>query len=255
MILLHILIEASKMDDKVLIFCNCLSTLNYIEQVLAMANWGSHVASLAEQFPGEQLGGWRKDVDFLRIDGTDSASERGVRVSHFEKKESRAKAFLLSKAGGIGINLVAANRVVLFDGHFNPTIASQAVCRSYRIGQQKEVFVYRLLLKGTIEEKVYGRCVNKTGVALRVIDQKSIERSFTASEVADLSKTIVWVQCEDCEKWRVLPGLTEEELLPERWTCSMNADTDNNSCDCPERNQIVRTCSNKLGSHTPFLLL
>jgi len=157
----------------------------------------------------------------------------------------------------------------LVDNHFNPTIgksdfvhacretcipvacargtsllaffaaATQAVFRAYRYGQEKEVFCYRLLTQGTVEEKVYGRCVTKTGVALRVIDKKSIERSFTSRELQDLMQTFTWVQCEDCQKWRVLIGETSDEDLPEKWYCHMN-DTDpiNNKCDAIEKEQL-----------------
>ena len=119
------------------------------------------------------------------------------------------------------------------------TAATQAVFRAYRYGQEKEVFCYRLLTQGTVEEKVYGRCVTKTGVALRVIDKKSIERSFTSRELQDLMQTFTWVQCEDCQKWRVLIGETSDEDLPEKWYCHMN-DTDpiNNRCDASEKEQL-----------------
>jgi SNF2 family DNA or RNA helicase len=72
-----------------------------------------------------------------------------------------------------------ASRVVLIDTHFNPTVSTQSIFRAYRYGQNKPVFVYRLLTEGTMEERVYGRCVNKTGVALRVVDGKTIKRSFS----------------------------------------------------------------------------
>jgi SNF2 family DNA or RNA helicase len=104
-LLLHILAYAEKLGDKVLIFANCLSTLNYIEYVLSL-NWSEHVPSLAAKFPGVKLGGWLKSKDYVRIDGTITGAERGDLVNQFEADDS-VKAFLLSKAGGIGINLVS----------------------------------------------------------------------------------------------------------------------------------------------------
>lgn len=103
---------------------------------------------------------------------------------------------LCFQAGGIGINLIAANRVVLFDSSFNPTILTQALFRCYRYGQTKPVFAYRFLTEGSVEEKIYSRSVNKTGIALRVIDDKSIMRSFTQKELEDLEETDTWVQCD-----------------------------------------------------------
>jgi hypothetical protein len=108
----------------------------------------------------------------------------------------------------------------------------------YRYGQTKPVFCYLLLTQGTTEEKVYGRGVNKTGVSFRVIDKKTIERCFTASELEDLLQNLIWVQCAKCEKWRVLVNEVSEENVPEDWECSMN-DTDpcNNTCTASEKSQ------------------
>jgi hypothetical protein len=114
---------------------------------------------------------------------------------------------------------------------------NQALFRAYRYGQERPVFCYRLIAEGSIEEKVYGRSVNKQGLALRVIDRKSINRSFSKKEVADLCEMLTWVQCEKCEKWRMLLGESDESL-PDMWYCEMNdSDPRNNSCESPERDQ------------------
>jgi transcriptional regulator ATRX len=92
--------------------------------------------------------------------------------------------FLISsKAGGIGITLTGANRVVLLDSHFNPTIMTQALYRCYRYGQEKPVYVYRLLAEGTGDEKIYSRSVNKQGLSLKVLDGKTINRHFSEKEL------------------------------------------------------------------------
>jgi hypothetical protein len=127
---------------------------------------------------------------------------------------------------------------VIFDQHFNPTVTLQAVYRVFRFGQTKPVFCYNLLTQGTTEEKIFGRCVNKTGVSLRVVDKLSIERCFTAQELEDLLNNMIWVQCEKCEKWRVLVNVVSDENIPELWDCSMNTtDPCNNSCEASEKNQ------------------
>lgn len=89
-----------------------------------------------------------------------------------------------------------------------------------------------------MEERVYGRCVNKTGVALQVIDQMSISRCFTERELQDLMQNLQWVACDKCSKWRVLIGEVSEEALAAEWYCSMNTtDPINNNCIASEKSQ------------------
>jgi transcriptional regulator ATRX len=87
----------------------------------------------------------------------------------------------------------AANRVVLFDSHFNPTVMTQALFRCYRFGQTKPVYAYRLLPEGTGEEKVYSRSVNKSGLAMRVVDDKNYQGAFTQEELSNMAVNDTWV--------------------------------------------------------------
>jgi SNF2 family DNA or RNA helicase len=107
-LLLHILAASDKQNDKVLVFSESIPTLNFVEGVLAMPDWKKKVPSLASSFPEMQnLGGWKKDRDFLRIDGTTSSEDRGVLVDLFNSSQGRGsevKAFLISTvAGGVGM--------------------------------------------------------------------------------------------------------------------------------------------------------
>ncbi len=87
-----------------------------------------------------------------------------------------------------------------------------------------------------MEEKIYSRCVTKTGMALRVVDKKTILRAFSARELNDLSVQDNWVQCDRCDKWRMLPPDDKGEDLPDRWYCEMNENDDiNNNCDVSEK--------------------
>jgi hypothetical protein len=98
-------------------------------------------------------------------------------------KSSRAKLMLIStKAGNMGINLVAANRVIIMDVSWNPSDDFQALSRCFRLGQQKPVYVYRLVLDNSLESKVYTRQVIKTGLANRVIDDQGSKRHFNAQD-------------------------------------------------------------------------
>ncbi|CAB9508961.1 ISWI chromatin-remodeling complex ATPase ISW2 [Seminavis robusta] len=233
-LLLHILTHAHQIGDKVVVFANCLKTLDYIEQTLQLGNWSAHCKSLKSSFPGTKLGGWALGQEYLRLDGKTESLKRGDLISQFNNVNTR-QLFLISRAGNVGITLTAANRVVLMDNHFNPTVMNQALFRCYRFGQEKSVFVYRLLTEGTTEEKVYSRSVNKEGLSMRVIDGKSFEGAFTEQELSNLVLNDTWVCCDKCEKWRMIKG-QEEEDLPDKWDCSMNVnDNVNNNCNASEK--------------------
>lgn len=159
-LLLQILCHADVIGDKVVCFTQCLKTMDFIETVLNSPDWGKTVAAISTLSPGRQWGQWRKNLEYLRIDGATSASDRGELVTSFNQTndspeaasnlENQAKLFLISKeAGGIGINLYAANRVILFDSHWNPSVDLQAIYRCYRYGQTKAVYAYRFLTEGT----------------------------------------------------------------------------------------------------------
>ena len=86
---------------------------------------------------------------------------------------------------------------------------------------------------------MYARCVTKTGVALRVIDKRSINRNFTKQELQNMMQHLTWVQCDKCSKWRVLLGEESEEDLPAQWYCELNsADKCNNTCQAEEKDQL-----------------
>lgn len=108
--------------------------------------------------------GWilkKHGYKFLRLDGSTSVNERQSLIDEFYK-DDEIKVFILStKAGGFGINLVAANNVLIFDQSFNPHDDAQAMDRAHRVGQTKEVNVYTLISNGTIEEQINKLAQNK----------------------------------------------------------------------------------------------
>lgn len=94
-------------------------------------------------------------VQYMRFDGTTKVNERQTLIDTF-RDDTSITAFLLSTgAGGTGINLMFANKVIIFDSSFNPQDDIQAENRAHRVGQTKEVEVVRLVTKGTIEEQIY----------------------------------------------------------------------------------------------------
>lgn len=99
---------------------------------------------------------------YQRLDGTISAAARRIAIDHFNAPDSNDFCFLLStRAGGLGINLMTADTVIIFDSDWNPQADLQAMARAHRIGQVKPVSVYRLVSKETIEEEILERARNK----------------------------------------------------------------------------------------------
>lgn len=120
----------------------------------------------------------RKGYTSLRLDGSTSTKNRGERVNRFNTSKSIFIFLLSTKAGGLGLNLVSANRVVIFDPNWNPAWDMQAQDRAYRIGQRQNVEVYRLISSNTIEEKVYQRQLYKQGQEGLVLHQRDETRYF-----------------------------------------------------------------------------
>lgn len=126
---------------------------------------------------------------YCRLDGSTPSSDRGQIVLTFNKPASDIFIFLLSaKAGGTGLNLVGASRLVLFDNDWNPASDLQAMSRIWRDGQMRTVFIYRLITAFSIEEKIYQRQISKTSLSGIVIDQKQSPSNlkFSDEELKDL---------------------------------------------------------------------
>lgn len=103
-----------------------------------------------------------RGYQFQRLDGTIPAGPRRMAINHFNADGSDDFCFLLStRAGGLGINLMTADTVIIYDSDWNPQADLQAMARAHRIGQKKPVSVYRLVAKQTIEEEVVKRARNK----------------------------------------------------------------------------------------------
>ncbi|EXJ77380.1 chromodomain-helicase-DNA-binding protein 1 [Capronia epimyces CBS 606.96] len=99
---------------------------------------------------------------YQRLDGTIAAAARRIAIDHFNAPDSSDFCFLLStRAGGLGINLMTADTVIIFDSDWNPQADLQAMARAHRIGQVKPVSVYRLVSKETVEEEILERARNK----------------------------------------------------------------------------------------------
>lgn len=109
---------------------------------------------------------------YCRIDGNTSGDDREAAIDGFNREGSETFIFLLStRAGGLGINLATADIVILFDSDWNPQMDLQAMDRAHRIGQKKEVQVFRLCIENSIEEKVIEKAYKKLRLDAMVIQQ------------------------------------------------------------------------------------
>ncbi|KAK2656287.1 hypothetical protein Ddye_009339 [Dipteronia dyeriana] len=123
---------------------------------------------------------------FLRIDGTSKASDRVKIVDDFQERDVAPIFLLTSQVGGLGLTLTKADRVIVVDPAWNPSTDSQSVDRAYRIGQKKDVVVYRLMTSGTIEEKIYRKQVFKGGLFKTATEHKEQIRYFSQQDLREL---------------------------------------------------------------------
>uniref|UniRef100_A0A096LWP9 DNA helicase n=1 Tax=Poecilia formosa TaxID=48698 RepID=A0A096LWP9_POEFO len=216
MLLFEILRMAEETEDKVLVFSQSLISLDLIEDFLELSCRTEEDEKLSP-YKGE--GKWFRNIDYYRLDGSTNAPTRKKWAEDFnDTSNTRGRLFLIStRAGSLGINLVAANRVIIFDASWNPSYDIQSIFRVYRFGQVKPVYVYRFLAQGTMEEKIYERQVTKQSLSYRVVDQQQIERHFTMNELAELYTFEPDMLDDPSEKKskRATPMLPKDPLLAE----------------------------------------
>jgi len=152
-------------DDKIVIISNYTQSLDLIEKYCRQRSYGS-----------------------LRLDGSMTINKRQKLVDRFNNPDGSEFVFLLSsKAGGCGLNLIGANRLVLFDPDWNPAADQQALARVWRDGQKKDCFIYRLIATGTIEEKIFQRQSHKQSLSSCVVDEAAdTERHFSLADLRQL---------------------------------------------------------------------
>mmetsp|Transcript_14093 Transcript_14093/g.10144 ORF Transcript_14093/g.10144 Transcript_14093/m.10144 type:complete len:177 (+) Transcript_14093:115-645(+) len=126
-----------------------------------------------------------RGMRYLRMDGDVPLSQRMQLISEFNS--SQVFLFLLTtRVGGLGINLTAANKVVVFDPDWNPMVDVQATERALRIGQKREVAIYRFVVDDTIEEKIYHRQIFKKYLSDKILQDPSKRRLFEKSNLHEL---------------------------------------------------------------------
>lgn len=127
---------------------------------------------------------------YERFDGTVTGAARQHAIDSYSKEDSDAFVFLLStRAGGVGINLVSADTVILYDSDWNPQQDLQAQARCHRIGQKKDVKIYRLITRGTYESKMFECASMKLGLDQAVLKAgKQTKHAPNTQEIENLLK-------------------------------------------------------------------
>ncbi|KAF1867310.1 hypothetical protein Lal_00049739 [Lupinus albus] len=180
-------------DSRVLIFSQMTRLLDILEDYL--------------MFRGYQ---------YCRIDGNTGGEDRDASIEAYNKPGSEKFVFLLStRAGGLGINLATADVVILYDSDWNPQVDLQAQDRAHRIGQKKEVQVFRFCTEYTIEEKVIERAYKKLALDALVIQQgrlaeqksKDFQHDFSYLLLARIMHFIIW------GNWFMCAAVNKDELL------------------------------------------
>ncbi|KAI3460968.1 hypothetical protein Pfo_017631 [Paulownia fortunei] len=124
--------------------------------------------------------------NYRRMDGLTPVKQRMALIDEFNNLDDVFIFILTTKVGGLGTNLTGANRVIIFDPDWNPSTDMQARERAWRIGQKKDVTVYRLITRGTIEEKVYQRQIYKHFLTNKILKNPQQRRFFKARDMKDL---------------------------------------------------------------------
>ncbi|XP_046366645.2 DNA excision repair protein ERCC-6-like [Haliotis rufescens] len=151
---------------------------------------------------------------YLRMDGTTPISSRQQLIDQFNKDPSIYVFLLTTRVGGLGVNLTGANRVIIFDPDWNPSTDTQARERAWRIGQKKQVTIYRLLTSGTIEEKIYHRQIFKQFLTNRVLKDPKQRRFFKSNDIYELFTLTDLGDGEGTETSAIFAGTGSDVTVP-----------------------------------------
>ncbi|KAJ2716626.1 hypothetical protein H4R19_000540 [Coemansia spiralis] len=202
LLLLDIVRQSVKLGERVLVFMRSIPTLDYLQWVVD-ATGAAQPSDLPRGDPAART---------LRIDGHTPGHKRQALIDMFNHPTSRHHVFFItSKTGSIGINLVAASRVVLFDMGWNPLYDEQAVARAYRYGQTRRVYVYRLLTTGTWENHLFNNNIFKIAMTRRVVDRQTMGRRTSR---------------EDAKRYFQPPPATSPAIAPDDVTALVDENKD-----------------------------
>jgi DNA excision repair protein ERCC-6 len=162
MIVLHQMLFKWKItNEKVLIFSQRVKMLDIIEKTL-------------------------QNYKYLRMDGETPTNRRSEIITQFNENPDITIFLLTSRVGGLGLNLVGASRIIIYDPDWNPSTDNQAKERIWRYGQKKDVEIYRLICRNTIEEKIYKRQIFKNAISSKILRDASLCSTVEKSTLEEL---------------------------------------------------------------------
>jgi SNF2 family DNA or RNA helicase len=208
-----------RQSGKVAVVDAFLQALPEAEKVVIVSNYTTTLDVLSLLCCSRGLG-------FLRLDGSTAVEKRQELVNAFNSRSHPARVFLLSShAGGVGLNLIGANRLVMVDVAWNPATDRQAMARVWRDGQSRTCHIYRLVLSGSLEEKILQRQLMKEEVSASIVNEdSSAVRSFSADELKRLFEPAAREALGTCETYRVISAKPAVATVPEEDDGLLNGD-------------------------------
>ncbi|KAL9656170.1 hypothetical protein ABK040_007787 [Willaertia magna] len=179
LLLFSVIFQCKKVGDRLVVFSRSINTLDFIESTLKRYNKNKDK---------------NNQVNFLRFDGSTPTDARQNCIDQMNNLSSDLNVLLISTLAGCeGINLIGANRVALVDVNWNPSHDSEAVCRVFRIGQTKPVYIYRMICENTMEDLVLKRQLMKENLSNWIVDDGNFS-------VDDYDTNNLYILPEDDEK-------------------------------------------------------
>lgn len=176
--------------------------------------------------------------NYIRLDGSSKLEDRRDLVHDWQTKPEIFVFLLSTRAGGLGINLTAADTVIFYDSDWNPTIDSQAMDRAHRLGQTKQVTVYRLLTKNTIEQRMRDRAKQKEQVQQVVMEGKATsfakKKEDATNKKKDLANLLLGGEDND-EQYHQEPAAENQDGEAANGNLNTASDNTESSTPAPER--------------------
>ena len=200
-------IDYFKRSGKMLVVEALLRLWHQQNHKVLLFTQGTQMMSIMEKFVK------LKGYSYMKLDGSTSIGQRQPLINRFNQDADVFVFLLTTRVGGIGVNLTGASRVLIYDPDWNPSTDTQARERAWRIGQEQQVTIYRLLTAGTIEEKIYHRQVFKQYLTNRVLKDPKQRRFFKTNDLYELFT--LGNESESTESAAIFAGTGSDVALPD----------------------------------------